>query len=544
MEGFILDLGRQFDKIIAEKNAEKRKLFLASEYAASSNFAANERTGEAKEKRIERAENDFFYFDRQYFPPEVHEDYAAPGKFHKEITELCELEDKKAHILIKPRDAASTSNFIKKLIQIIIFGKRSQIAIGSETLDPAKYRILDIIYFLENSPRIQNDYEITFLQKSKDQLFIRTNKNPKGIFIDAISMDRTSRGRARTFQRYGLIFVTDWENVNSPSGRESREYRIKMLNEMRGSLSKKGTLIAEGNNFDVDTAQNDLILERDKGVLNEDFVIHHYKAWDEKRLGRYKSFWYSRYPANSEKEMQKLMGMNDEYDWAGNGQGEPILKSAHVFPKEFYNEFTWEDLPGDLVGAVYTDQNLSKKGKGDTTALAGLFFSPTTRKLYVLFPKCKSYSKSNELLTDYLWCVNSCNNLASIKTYGMDGNVAQESSWTNNIENFEAMNSVMFPPVEFFRLTVDDISTPASNEWKEGSFLFPPGFSETEEGKEFIKQLFRFVSKKENKKDDAADLLICLYHILLTEGIADFLYNKRHRFEHHSVSKRNLIKIF
>jgi hypothetical protein len=544
MEGFLINLDRQFDKIIAEKNSEKRKLFLASEYAASSNFAVNERTGEAKQKRIERAENDFFYFDKQYFPPEVHEDYAAPGKFHEEITGLMELQDKLAHILIKPRDAGSTSNFIKKLIQIILYGKRNQIGLGSESLDPAKYRILDIIYFLENSPRIQNDFEITFLQKSKDQLFIRTNKNSKGIFVDALSMERTSRGRARTFQRYGLIFITDWENIKSPSSKESRADRIKMLNEMRGSLSKKGTLIAEGNNFDVDTAQNDLLLERDKGVLNEDFVIHHYKAWDENRLGRYKSFWYSRYPAHSEKEMQRLMGMNDPYDWKGNGQGEPILKSAHVFPAEFYQEFEWESLPRDLVGAIYTDQNLSKKSKGDTTALAGLFFSPTTKKLYILFPKCKSYSKSNELLKDYLWCVNSCNNLGSIQIYGMDGNVSQESSWTNHIDNFEAIEDVMFPFISFFRLTVDDISTPASNEWKESSFMFPPGFNNTEEGREFTKQLFRFVSKKENKKDDAADLLICLYHILLTEGIADYLYNKRHRFEHHSVSKRNLTKIF
>lgn len=544
MEGFLNNLSREFDKIIAEKNAEDRKLFLASEFAASSKFPVDERTGKSKDKRVERAGNDFFFFDKNYFPPEVHEDYSPPGKFHKEITEITELEDQKAHVLIKPRDVASTSYFIKKIIQVILYGKRRQIAIGSETLIPAKKRIVDIIYFLQNSPRIQNDFEITFLQKSKEQIFVRTNKNPKGTFVDVISMERSSRGLANTFNRFGLIFLTDWETTDSPSNKDSRGDRIKMLNEMRGSLSKKGTLIAEGNNFDIDTAQNDLLEEADKKILNPDFVIHHYKAWDENRNGRYKSIWHTRYPASNEAEMQTMMKMNDTYDWAGNGQGRPVLKSAHVFPKDFYQEFSWENFPDDLIGAVYTDQNLSKKGKGDTTALAGLFFSPRQKKLFVLFPRCRSYSKANELLKDYLLCVDQCSNLASIKIFGMDGSVSQESSWSNHIENFEALENVLFPPITFFKLVVDNISTPCSDEWKNGSFYFPRGFAETDEGKNFLKQLFKFVSKKEGNKDDAADLLICLYHILLTENIADYLYNKRERFNYISVSKRNLTKIF
>lgn len=544
MEGFVLDLSREFDKIIAKQNAEERKLFLASEYAASSKFAAKERTPEEKTLRVDKSENDFFFFDKTYFPPEVHEDFCPPGIFHKEITDLMELEDKKAHFLLKPRDVASTSNFIKKIIQIVLYGKRKQIALGSETLIPAKKRIVDIIYFLQNSPRIQNDFEITFLQKSKEQVFVRTNKNPKGTYIDALSMERSSRGLANSFSRYGLIFLTDWESTNSPSGKAQREDRIKMLNEMRGSLGKKGTLIAEGNNFDIDTCQNDLLEENDKKILNPDFIIHHYPAWDKNRAGRYKSIWFARYPAKSETEMQKLMGMNDAYDWAGNGQGRPMLKSAHVFPKEFYQEFDWETLPNDLIGAIYVDQNLSKKGKGDTTALAGMFFSPTRKKIFILFPRCKTYSKSNELLKDYLQCVNQCSNLASIKIYGMDGNVSQESSWTNHIDNFEALEDVMFPFISFYRLVVDNISTPCSNEWKNNCFYFPPGFAETEEGKQFLKQVFKFISKKEGSKDDAADLLICLYHILLTENIADYLYSKRERFNYISVSKRNLTKVF
>lgn len=544
MEGFIQDLSSEFDKIIAERSVDERKLFLASEYAASSKFAAKERTPEAKAERVERSENDFFFFDKNYFPPEVHEDFCPPGIFHKEITALTELEDKKAHILIKPRDVASTSNFIKKIIQIILYGKRRQIAVGSETLIPAKKRIVDIIFFLQNSPRIQHDFEITFVQKSKEQIFVRTNKNPRGTYLDALSMERSSRGLANSFSRYGLIFLTDWESTNSSSKKEMRDDRIKMLNEMRGSLGKRGTLIAEGNNFDIDTAQNDMLEEFEKGILNPDFIVHHYAAWDKNRAGRYKSIWFARYPAKSEAEMQKLMGMNDSYDWAGNGQGRPVLKSAHVFPKEFYAEFDWESFPDDLTGAVYVDQNLSKKGKGDTTALAGMFFSPTRKKIFILFPRCKSYAKANDLLKDYLECVNQCNNLGSIQIFGMDGNVAQESSWTNHIDNFEALENVMFPFITSYRLVVDNISTPCSNEWKNGVFLFPPGFSESEEGKTFLKQVFKFVSKKEGSKDDAADLIICLYHILLTENIADYLYNKRERFNYISVSKRNLTKVF
>jgi len=111
-------------------------------------------------------------------------------------------------------------------------------------------------------------------------------------------------------------------------------------------------------------------------------------------------------------------------------------------------------------------------------------------------------------------------------TLGFDGNVAQEAIWTNNISNFVQINKMPFPNVKFKKYKVDALATNVEDKYKQNKIFFPSGFSETEEGKEFLKQFFGFRLKKANKKDDAPDAVISAYTLLVEEGLAFLFVDK------------------
>jgi hypothetical protein len=294
------------------------------------------------------------------------------------------------------------------------------------------------------------------------------------------------------------------------------------INEMRGSLSKSGVLIWEANNFKVDSLSNQLVDELDKGILSDNIEVHLFAAWDGKRPPTQRSLWQSRFPAKSEEELKKLCKPKDDYDWDGNFQGRPREKSGDIFPDTYYRE--WDKLPDDIQAVIYTDPNTSEKSKGDTTAISSFGFSSSTQQFYVTGARCRSYFHSNELLTDILKLQSQeVNRGVDIITLGMDGNVTQESNWKNNISNYILIHKVPYPVVLFRKYTVDNLATNLESLWKENKILFPPGFAQTEEGKEFMKQFFGFRLKKAKKKDDGPDSIICAYTLLVELGIAYIL---------------------
>jgi hypothetical protein len=536
---YIPDLTPHLEKIRAENEAKQKADELIKLMAPAPPFPEKELTQQARKERLEKSKNDFWFWDKTYFPKTYYPNYASPNKAHRDFVDITNLKDGKAHIIIGSRKIAKTSTLKKKFIYDFLHGIRRNMAAGSEVLDPAQNFLLDMIYFLTTNERITYDYNLEFLEQSTEKIYARSEANPKGTFVDALSMERSAKGRSRgLILRYDYIFLTDWENMTSSLSREAVEKRIDKINEMRTSLSDDGVLIAEGNNFDPDCAQNFLVNEEDKGLLSENFVLHLYPAYDEKRKGR-KSVWFSRYPALSEAQMKEMMKPKDEYDWLGNFQCKPIKRSGEIFPQEFYQE--WDFLPKDLKSVVYTDPNCSLKHKGDTTAITVLGWSPSVQKFFISNARCKSYASSNDLLRDYLMLLKEFKDVARIIDSAFDGNVAQESQWENNIRNFARLSGFPFPAIAFKRYKVDDLSSPVEAEWKASKFLFPPGFSKTPEGKEYVKQLFSFSTKKDKKKDDAPDSLICAYTFLVDKGIAHASSSLGVQFK--SVSQRQIHRI-
>jgi len=509
-------------------------------------FSPNQSTPEARRLRIERSLIDFWFFDKTYFPPELYEDFRKPGKFHYRLVEIAQNKDKKAHVIIGARGFAKTITLKKDFYHKFLFGLRRFMAFGSDIM-PTAYRYLkDLIYLFDNNERIKHDFDIEFLEKGAESVFARSEVNPRGTFVVPLSEERSSRGEQRLFERLDYVLLTDFENETSALSIDPVEKRIKRLNEMRTSLSDKGCLIWEGNNFDVQCAMNYLVEEMNKGILSENVCIHLFPAWLPEKPPKQRSLWFSKYPFTNETDFWKAVKPLDELDKAGNYQGRPVRKKSQHFPKDFYLE--WSELPNDIKSVLWTDPNCSLKDKGDTTAMLSFGFSASTQNFYINNPRCKSYFDSDELLKDFLTMRNEVdsvliNKIKAIRIVdmGMDGNVAQESTWENNILQFTRLNGFPYPAISFKKYNVDDMITPVSKEWKRGRIFFPPGFSKTSEGAAAIKQVETFTTKKAKRKDDFPDAMISAYHLLIERGAVTVTGTQEYKMQ--SFSNRNVKRL-
>jgi hypothetical protein len=525
---------RDLEIIKAENEILARELELQLILQPIDPFPSTQCTPEATRRRVRKSSIDFWYFDRTYFPADMYQDYAKPGKIHREMVKIAELNDGKAHIIAGSRKIAKTGTFKKFLVWMFLFGKRRYIGFGSSTLSPATDGVRDIRNFLMSNPRILHDYNLLWAETSEERLFAKSEVNPKGTFMDALSEERSTRGRQRNFfLRYEIIFVTDFENETSSMTPDAVHNRIDRLNEMRTSLSDRGVLIWEGNNFDTHCAMNQLITENEKGVLSDNFAIHLIPAWDENRNP--KSAWPEKYPAKSEAEMKALMKPKDAHDWDGNFQQRPSLESGDIFPRKHYHEY--DQLPADVRAVIYCDPNLALKSQGDNTAITGYGWSYSTQKYYIILPFIKSFADSNELLDELLKLRQKAMKIVSVICLGFDGNVTQESTWTNNVNNYSRLKHVPMPRIEYRRYKVDDLTKNIQAEWAADNILFPKGFAETQTGKIYLQQVFGFRGKKANRPDDAPDTMICAHELLIEEGIGGALSGK---VEFYSVSNRHI----
>ena len=179
------------------------------------------------------------------------------------------------------------------------------------------------------------------------------------------------------------------------------------------------------------------------------------------------------------------------------------LTEGLIFKKDYYQEYDF--IPDDARGVIYCDPNLSKKLQGDTTAIVRLLYSNSTNRYYIDKAICESLSDANELLTKY---INMYDNKAQF--FGFDGNVNQESNWTQFVDNYCSKSGKVPPIIHYKRYRVDELSKNIQIVWNEGRIFFPKGFKYTKDGEEFCSQLFAFNGKKNTKgHDDAPDALIC-----------------------------------
>lgn len=482
-------------------------------------FSDTEMTKEKCAARIKKAKEDFWYFDKTYFTSDMYEDgYSKPADFHRELVKIANTPG--VQIILGARKHGKTAEIKKYFTWEILTGRLCLGGVLSSNLTNA-WNILADIAALIKTPRIAFDFKPEFTELNKNQFILRLPNESKPRKIQTFSEDRSVRGTTHLFNRPKKILIDDLETRESSLSESSVLSRIKGISEAYQSLGADGVVIALGNNFDEKCAMNRLLVEQNDGILTKDWHVHVFRAWQDGE-----PLWKERFPAKTEAELRAMLKPYDEAEWQADFQQNPIPPDGFIFAR-LSPIPTYRVLPSDVKGVRWCDPNLAKKSKGDFTAMASLYYSSCANKFYLSDIVCRSFSDSNKLLDAYYNV-----NLDKVVALGFDGNVAQESSWTNNVKNYAIINNRPAKRIEYKRYNVDDLAKNVQGVWNEGNVLFPDNINETQDGRAFLAQIIAFAGKKAGKPDDAPDVLISSYEFICERRI----YSRKVRIATSSVA--------
>lgn len=462
----------------------------------------------------------FWAFDTLYFPPSVYtQGYAAPADYHRHL--VAEANRPGVYIHLGARDHGKTVTAKKWLAWMLLAGRVSIAGTFSQKLDVSRALLADVHALLGENPRILADWKPRFHVANADALQMTTEGAgcPRHWrFARAFSEGRSVRGYARQFGRPDVILCDDLENRKSPMGADQVSRRGKLLAETRTSMQRGGTLVVLGNDFDPRCLMHRLRLDHEEGRLDPSWRVERHPAWQSGGTGNGRTagpLWPERFPAATLPELRTMLAPADEDEWQGEYLQNPQPPEGSLFKRDHYAE---EHAPADVRAVVYVDPNLALKGKGDTTGMVALGWSRSAEAYYVLAARCRSYADSNDLLGDVL----DLRRDAQARTVGFDGNVTQESTWTQHVRAFTRERGEPYPAIEWCRYRVDDLAKNAATAFATGLIRFPRGFAQTDEGARFLSQMYAFRGKRapSEQNDDAPDALICAFELLHERGMA------------------------
>lgn len=475
----------------------------------STPFKQAECTEEKQKQRIINSINNFWYFDISYFTPELYDNYAKPNVMMKDIVKASEIPG--YHLFLGPRKHGKTVTAKKLLLWKLLTGIITVAGVYAETIIKSSNILKDIFNLVQYNTRILYDYDIVFKEANSDQLSFTVNPkinidgwNKSMRYCASFSEGRSVRGYSRLFNRPQFLLGDDIETLESSFSTEAVRLRIEKLMEAYHSLEDGSTFIILGNDISVSSAVHQLRIQAEQNLLPTIFHLHLYKAWQNN-----KPLWYNKYPAESIEQLKSYIKPLSESDWQTNYMQNPVPPEGYFFQRDYYTEYI--TLPSDTKAVLYCDPNLSKKGKGDTTAITILGYSPKNDKYYILDAICKSFSDANMLLDTIFKLKSQYKNIYAI---AFDGNVAQESTWSNFVRNWCIINQLPFPYIEYKRYNVNLLAKNIQLVYNEKKILFPKDFSKSIDGEQYLAQLFSFTGEKKSGKDDAPDSLICAFEFL------------------------------
>lgn len=469
-------------------------------------FSQAERTKESQTKRLEKVYNDFWFFDKTYFTENFYEDYAEPNKMLKKIVSSSNVPG--YHLFIGPRKHGKSVTAKKLLLWLTLTGKVQIAGVYSETINKSAAILKDIYKLCITNDRLMFDFDVEFSEANSDSLaFVARNSKIHGMkFIASFSEGRSLRGYTRLFGRPSLLIADDIETLESSFSPQAVRLRTEKLFESYHSLGDNGVFIILANDFNTSSAVHQIRLQHEEKLLAKNWNVYIYKAFEKQPL------WKERFKVKTEEELKKLLKPSSEADWQANYQQNPIEPEGFFFLREFYS--TYKTLPKDVKAVLYCDPNLSKKGKGNTTAITVLGYSANQDKYYLIDAVCKSFSDSNDLLDTIFMLRQAQHDKIQVYAIAFDGNVTQESTWSQFVRNWCTINKIPFPVIEYKRYRVNDIAKNVQLIYSQNKLLFPDNFSKTENGERYLNQLFAFTGEKGSSLDDAPDSLICAFEFL------------------------------
>jgi len=494
------------DKFIKQNDLQKEldELKKSSLGFKIDEFKGKDAAKDAIEERKMLSEISFWNFDKFYFPPLLYEDYAAPNSMLKDIVKASSLSG--FHLFLGPRKHGKTVTAKKLLLWLLLTGKVNTAGIYSETIFKSSKILKNIFLILSQNAKLLQDYKFEVINANSDEFQIKMldGQNNPIRSCAAFSEGRSLRGYSDIFSRPQFLLGDDVETLESSFAANAVETRIMKLSEAFHSLNKNGTFLILANDFINTSAMHQLKIQKENNLLPNDWNVYSYKAFNKIPL------WHQKFGRITESQLKDILKPLSESDWQANFQNNPVPPDGDFFKRQNYQEYF--SLPNDVKGIIYCDPNLSKKGKGDTTAIVPLLYSPHQDIYFVPQVICKSFNDANQLIDSVFQLKQSVNNITGI---AFDGNVSQESTWSQHIKNYTKINSIPFPHIEYKRYRVNDLAKNLQLAYADNKIKFAPGFSKTPDGEKFLSQFFAFSgTKKESSYDDAPDALICAFEFI------------------------------
>ena len=305
----------------------------------------------SRAKRIKKAEKDFFYFAKEYFPQWFEYEFCVA---HHDMIEVALSGDRKLHIFAAPRDFGKTRIFRVFKVWCACFGKKHHYSKASDTIDLVRKDFRYVRDVIKYNPKIVSDFGdiIDKNWDAMDSFHIAPHKfNPQGTTFVGNSFTVTPRGELGE-TRVDFEEFDDFEDFTTSINPDISQRKIDTIErDYHLALSDDGCGIYLGNNSRTTCLINILVEMKpaDRESSHPAFDLHIIDGWDEKHQ---RATWYQRYAAKSEDELRAMMTLSINVFNAEVRQ-KPSPPEGTRFLLKDWN--TYKEFPKDAIGLMFCD---------------------------------------------------------------------------------------------------------------------------------------------------------------------------------------------
>ncbi len=306
----------------------------------------DDNSNKAKEERVKRAKEDFFYFFNTYFPHYCEE---KTPKFHRDLVKEIEKEQEIIPVAAPRGHAKSTVITFGYTMWEVIKGHEGVIPIVMDTKDQAEEQTGRIKIELENNPRITNDFG-NFSIKGSDDRFVIDSK----LKIQALGSGQKPRGLKFNQHRPKLVICDDLENDEAVENPARRKKLMKwFLNALYPAIHpKEGKIFVIGTILHFDSLLKNLIDAQNGTIFTA-----------IKKNGQ--SLWPERFPLDVLKKIRENIGVEA---FEGEYMNNPLDSDNQDFKLE--DMYFYDEIEEEITGKFgYLDPALGKTKKSDYPAL-------------------------------------------------------------------------------------------------------------------------------------------------------------------------------
>ena len=361
-------------------------------------------TIEDQSERIERAQEDFFYFCKEYFPEDWF--FADFAWFHHVLIDILEDETGQFHNFAGFRGAGKTRLARIHDVHSNIFGKWQFIGqVGRNLRLAGANNRLIMLEFIAN-PKIIADFGHLvdpYRNAMHDFKTVPTRHNETGTVNKIYSLEATPRSELEDTRPQFFRFedIEDYESSINP---ELSKKRLEIIKRdfLKAMDARKANAVYLSNN-PVDTCITNALLEMEPEERNEFFpkacltLIPRWNTGDNTivKSEQVSDEWPLNVIANqpgpnwkeadgifeSEHQMRVYYQV-DKVTWDTEDQLRPTVPQGDVFIRENWQQF--EQLPEDATGIIWVDP--AQGTKTSYKAASVDLFSPSTKLFYNLLP--------------------------------------------------------------------------------------------------------------------------------------------------------------